>query len=118
MLYLLGIAVSDIPTYLKNRANINYSAIGASGGVSAVLFSSILINPVMDICLYFIICLPGFVLGAMYLFYSLYMGNRVGDNINHDAHMYGALFGMVFSSVLRPTFLLEFVDQLFRYFPF
>jgi len=117
-LYVLGIVISDIPSYFKHRTNVNYSAIGASGGVSAVLFSSILINPVMDICLYFFICLPGFVLGALYLIYSVYMGNRMSDNINHDAHMYGAMFGIVFSAIIRPAFMQEFLQQLFRYSPF
>ncbi len=117
-LYILGIIVSDIPTYLKNRTNVNFSAIGASGGVSAVLFASILVNPVMNICLYFIICLPGFVLGALYLFYSLYQGNRMSDNINHEAHMYGAIFGIVFTGILRPQFLSEFLGQILNYSPF
>ncbi len=117
-LYILGIIVADIPTYWKNRTNVNYSAIGASGGVSAVLFASILINPVMEICLYFFICLPGFVLGSGYLVYSLYWGKNMSDNINHDAHLYGALFGMVFTGILRPTLFGEFLQQLLRYTPF
>lgn len=117
-LYLFGIVVSDIPTYIKNRANVNFSAIGASGGVSAILFSSILVNPVMNICLYFVICLPGFVLGALYLFYSVYQGNRMSDNINHEAHLYGAIFGMAFTGILRPAFFVEFFQQLFSYSPF
>ncbi len=117
-MYVIGIVVSDIPSYLKHRTNVNYSTIGASGGVSAVLFSSILTNPVMDICLYFFICLPGFVLGALYLFYSVYMGDRMSDRINHDAHLYGALFGMAFSALLRPALLGNFIEQILRYSPF
>ncbi len=114
-MYILGIIVSDIPSYYKHRTNVNYSAIGASGGVSAVLFSSILVNPLMEICLYFFICLPGFVLGALYLVYSLYWGKNMSDNINHDAHLYGALFGMAFTTILRPVFLVEFIEQLTRF---
>jgi len=112
MLYLLGIVVADLPSYWKNRTNVNYSAIGASGGVSAVLFSSILLNPLNQICLYIFICFPGFILGAVYLFYTYYKSNNLADNINHDAHLYGALFGMVFTAILRPRFLFDFIDQL------
>lgn len=114
-LYLLGIIVADIPSYWKNRTNPSYSAIGASGGVSSVLFASILIDPLNQICLYFFICLPGFVLGSIYLVYSYFKGSDLSDRINHDAHLYGALFGMVMTTILRPRFLMEFLDQLTRF---
>ena len=84
-LYLAGIVVSDLPSYWKNRTNVNFSAIGASGGVSAVLFSTILIDPLMKIYLYFFVPIPGFVLGALYLLYSFYGGRNLSDRINHDA---------------------------------
>ena len=113
-LYLLGIVVSDIPSYWKNKTNVNYSAIGASGGVSAVLFSSILIDPLNKIYVYFI-PMPGFLLGALYLAYSFYQGKKMSDNINHDAHMYGAIFGTIFTIILRPTFFSEFFQQLMGY---
>jgi len=111
-LYLLGIIISDIPSYWKNRTNVNFSAIGASGGVSAVLFSSILVDPLNQICLYFFFCLPGFVLGVLYLVYTFYQGKNLSDKINHDAHLYGALFGIVFTIILRPAFISEFIQQL------
>jgi len=114
-LYILGIVISDLPSYWKNKANVNYSAIGASGGVSAVLFSSILLDPLNKIYLYFFIPFPGFVLGAIYLFYTYYKSNNLSDNINHDAHLYGALFGMTFTTILRPRFLFEFIEQLSRF---
>ena len=110
--YLLGIIVSDIPTYLKKRHTPNYSALGASGGVSAVVFSSILFYPMADLCLYAILCLPGFIWGAIYLIYSYYSGKKAGDHINHDAHLYGALFGIIFTILIYPSVIPLFFEQL------
>lgn len=114
-IYIGGIIVSDIPTYLKHRDNPAYRALGASGGVSAVIFSSILFNPISDICLYFFICLPGFILGLLYLIYSYYKGRQGADAINHDAHFYGAVYGIVVSLILIPRAGPNFVEQLFQW---
>jgi len=68
LLYLLGIIISDIPTYLKHRNNPNYNSLGASGGVAAVVFSSIMFAPLNEIYLMFIpIGIPGFILGILYI---------------------------------------------------
>jgi membrane associated rhomboid family serine protease len=112
MFYLLGIVVSDIPSYFKNRRNPAYNALGASGGVSAVIFAAIVFQPLQYICIYLFICLPGFILGALYLIWSYYQGKRGGDNINHDAHMYGALFGVLFCVVMYPISIKSFFQQI------
>jgi len=112
-LYLLGIVVSDIPTYLKYQNMPNYNSLGASGGVAAVVFSSIMFDPLNPIYIMFIpIGIPGFVLGALYLVYSYYQGKRMADNINHDAHLYGAIFGLIFTVMLRPGVVISFVEQI------
>lgn len=111
-LYLTAIVVSDIPTLLKYKDNPNYNALGASGAVSAVVFSSILFNPMTDLCLYGILCLPGFIFGLIYLIYSYYQGKRQGDNINHDAHLFGALYGVVITIAIWPGVIAHFIDQL------
>ncbi len=112
-LYLLGIVISDIPTYLKYRDIPNYNSLGASGGVAAVVFSSIMFDPLNPIYIMFIpYGIPGFVLGALYLVYSYYQGKRMADNINHDAHLYGAIFGLVFTVLLRPGVVVSFVEQI------
>ena len=54
--------------------------------------------------------MPAFILGAIYLIYSYYSGKRMGDNVNHDAHLFGSIFGIVFTSILRPVVLVEFVQ--------
>ncbi|TDI66212.1 MAG: rhomboid family intramembrane serine protease [Bacteroidetes bacterium] len=113
VLYLSGIVISDIPTYLKYKDVPNYNSLGASGGVAAVLFSSIMFEPLNPIYIMFIpIGIPGFVLGTLYLIYSYYQGKRMSDNINHDAHLYGAIFGLVFTVLLRPGVIVSFVQQI------
>ena len=113
LMYLLGIIVADIPTYRKYQNVPNYNALGASGGVAAVVFSSIMFDPLNPIYIMFIpIGIPGFVLGALYLIYSYYQGKRMSDSINHDAHLFGALFGLVFTVALRPGVLVSFFEQI------
>lgn len=116
--YLLGIVVSDLLSVFKHKDDPYYNSLGASGGVSAVVFSSILFFPTELICLYGFICLPGFLLGAMYLIYSYMKSDTMSDNINHDAHLAGAIFGLVFSVLIDPQVLLRFAEQIADYRPF
>jgi membrane associated rhomboid family serine protease len=111
-LYLLGIVVSDIPTFFKNQDNPRYNALGASGGVASVIFAFVIFLPLEKICIYFAFCFPGFIMGTAYLVFSWYQGKKAKDNINHDAHLYGALFGMVFCIVLHPRVVPDFIEQL------
>lgn len=111
--YLVGILVSDIPTFLKHRNNPGYNSLGASGGVSAVIFAAILFRPLTPIFFYFIpIGIPGFIFGALYLAYSYYESRRGLGNVNHDAHFYGALFGILFMIVVYPAVLPGFFEQI------
>ncbi|MFN8353438.1 MAG: rhomboid family intramembrane serine protease [Spirosomataceae bacterium] len=112
-LYLLGIVVSDLPTYFKNRNNSYYSSLGASGGVSAVVFAGIMFYPLTPIYLFFIpIGIPGFIFGALYIFYSYYEARRGGGHINHSAHLWGALFGIAFVVLLFPSAIPSFIEQI------
>lgn len=111
-LYLLAIIVSDVPTYFKHKANPGYNSLGASGGVSAVIFAFIIFEPLADICLYFALCMPGFILGALYIIFSWYQGRKSNDNINHEAHLYGALFGFIFCAVVAPSSIGNFLEQI------
>ncbi len=112
LLYLGGLLISDLPTYIKHQNHPGYSSLGASGAVSSVLFAYVLINPLGTIYLYFI-PMPGIVMGVLYLAYSWYMSKKGGDNINHDAHFYGAVFGIVYTLLLKPSIGLEFFNKLF-----
>jgi membrane associated rhomboid family serine protease len=111
-LYLMAIIVSDIPSYFKYRNIPGYSSLGASGGVSAIVFAFILFLPLEKINIYLILPVPGFILGGLYLIYSYYQGRKGGDHINHDAHLYGALFGLIFCVILYPPSVQNFIDQL------
>jgi membrane associated rhomboid family serine protease len=115
LFYLLGLIISDIPSYLKNRTNYGYAALGASGGVSSLLFGYILIAPLNEICLYFAICIPGFIFGLLYVGYSYIQSKRGMDNIGHDAHLYGSLFGLVFMAILVPSAVPNFISQISSY---
>ena len=117
LLYLGVIIISDLPTYFRHRDDPGYRSLGASGGVSSVLFASIMIMPVAPAGQgIYIIPIPfpiqPFVFGILYLVYSWYMGRRRGDNINHDAHFYGALYGVALLLALMPVAGSEFVSQI------
>ena len=112
ILYVLGIVVSDIPTYFKNIHNPGYNSLGASGGVSSIMFAFIMFRPLAELQLYFFIPLKGFIFAILYVVYSYYQGKKSGDNINHDAHLYGALFGILFCVVMRPAVVSEFFQQI------
>jgi len=96
-LYLSALVVSLIPTYLKNQNNANYRSLGASGAVSAVVFAGLMIAPYVKVGFFFIPpIIPGFVFGPLYLLISAYLDKKGGGNINHSAHLWGALYGLAF----------------------
>ena len=86
LFYVGAIVIADIPTYFKHQSQSYYRALGASGGVAATVFGSIILMPLSDICLFGLLCLPGFALGVLFLIYSLVQSKKGGDGINHDAH--------------------------------
>lgn len=112
LLYLGGMIMSVVPTYAKQKNNSAYNALGASGAVSSVVFAFILFNPLQRLCLYGLLCLPGILFGVLYLVYCYYMSRKGGDRINHDAHLWGALWGFFFTMVLKPSLFVSFFDQL------
>ena len=116
VLYIGGIVVSSIPSYVKHKENRMYAALGASGAVSAVVFVNIFFDPWNILYLYFIIPIPIVLAGVLYLWYSDYMGKKGRDNVGHDAHFYGAVWGFSFTVlsavILRPDLLTRFMDLL------
>lgn len=113
-LFLGSTVVSHIPSYVKHKSNINYQAVGASGGVSGILFAYILINPLSMLELYLFIPIPAIVFGILYLWYSYYMSKKNIDNIGHEAHIYGALGGMILITIIKPGIWVSFFNQLFK----
>jgi len=112
LLYIGGIIISSISTFLKQRGNTEYLAVGASGAVSAVVFCSIFFSPFGKILFFGVIPIPGIVFGVLYLIYSSYMSRKGGDNINHEAHFWGAVYGFVFPVMLDPSKIHIFLNQL------
>ena len=97
VMYILALIVSILPTYFKNKHNYQYRSLGASGAVSAVVFAGLMIAPYVKVGFFFIPpIIPGFVFGPLYLIISAWLDRKGGDNINHSAHIWGALFGVVF----------------------
>ncbi len=113
LLYLGGLLLSSTPSFGKHKNNAWYTAVGASGAVSAVLFSSIVISPLSGIRFIFLpFNIPAFIFGILYLIYSAYMARKAQDNIGHDAHFWGAVFGFIFTIVIKPALLISFIKQL------
>jgi membrane associated rhomboid family serine protease len=110
-LYIGALIVSNIPTYIKHYNDYDYRSLGASGAVSAVLFSFILLGPWQQIIV-LVFPVPAIIYGGLFLFYSAYMSRKGGDHVNHDAHFYGALFGMLFTIALRPDVINIFLNEL------
>ncbi|MFY0607887.1 MAG: rhomboid family intramembrane serine protease [Cyclobacteriaceae bacterium] len=115
LFYLSAIVISDLPNALKRKHEVTYNSLGASGAVSAMVFASILYFPLNEICLYGILCLPGFILGTIYVVYSYYQGRNMSGNINHEAHLYGAIYGAIFGIIIYPPAAMNFVNQILTY---
>ena len=109
-LYVGGVAFSALPAYLKHRGNPGYNSLGASGATSAVLFSYVLMLPFEELQFIFfpIFGFPAWVFGLAYLGYEYYMDKKSSDNIAHDAHFFGALYGIVFTTLLNPELVTNF----------
>lgn len=105
LMYVLALPVCLLPTFSKNKNNYYYKSLGASGAVSAVVFAYIMLNPMQGVGLIFIpVFIPGFLFGALYLLVSYLLDKRGGGNINHSAHIWGALFGIAFVIVTSQLF--------------
>ncbi len=112
-LYLSAVVISSIPSYFKHANHPHYGAVGASGATSALVFAFILFDPWQ----WFIFPpLPGVLLAIAYVAYSRYKGLQNNDNIGHDAHLYGALYGLFATLALiyflRPDVLPGLLEQL------
>jgi len=117
-MYILALGACLIPTYSKNKENYHYRSLGASGAVSAVIFVAILLEPMMGMGLIIIpkLFMAGFVFGALYLVISSLLDRKGGGNINHSAHIFGAIFGIAFmivaSRFANEPVLQNFIDQV------
>lgn len=111
LLYFGGIVAASVPDYLRHNRNPNYAALGASGGVSAVVFAAILFEPWQNLYLYGVIAIPQILAGAAYLYYSWYADRKAGDNVAHMAHFAGAVWGFVATGLMNPGLFARFVEK-------
>lgn len=109
--YLSAIVMAIMPTYFRHQKDAGYRSLGASGAVSAVLFSFILFAPWTLIFVFFI-PVPAIVYAVAYIGYSIWMDRRGGDNVNHSAHLWGAAYGIMFTVLMEPRAASTFVARL------
>lgn len=113
MLYFVSLILSDMPSVLKHKENYSYYSLGASGAISAVIFGFILHYPLAKMGLLILpILVPAFVFGILYLVYCSYASKYSRDSINHDAHLFGALSGLLICFLLNPPVLSSFFSQI------
>ncbi|MCS6794895.1 MAG: rhomboid family intramembrane serine protease [Raineya sp.] len=111
--YLSAIIVADIPVFWKNRNNAYYNALGASGAVSAIVFSAVMIEPNIRLLIFPIpFPVPGILYAVLYVAYSAYMSKNARDNIGHDAHLYGSLYGVVFTLIFFPDSISKIIEAV------
>ncbi|NMH89925.1 rhomboid family intramembrane serine protease [Flavivirga algicola] len=103
LIYLGSLLFGSLLSLYFHKNEYHYSAVGASGAVTGILYSAILLRPGMELYMFFIpIPIPAYIFGIGYLLYSIYgMKNRIG-NIGHDAHFGGAIGGYLITLILSP----------------
>lgn len=111
LLYMGSLALSDLPTIFKHKNDMWYHSLGASGAISAVIFSAILYTPRAMLYVYFAIPIPAYIFGVLYLVYCAYASKQSHDAINHDAHFFGALSGVMITIVLNHHIIAHFLQQ-------
>lgn len=112
LLYLLSIIGANLFTFARHKDNYAFASVGASGGVSGILFAFILFYPWETLYFFGIVPIPAIVLGVLYLVYSSYASRRQNSMIDHDAHFAGAVCGFVFTLILKPDLLGNFIEKL------
>ena len=113
LFYAGALVASILPTYLRNRGNSRYRSLGASGAVSATLFAFILLQPWAQI-LVLVIPMPAILFAVLYVVYEFWLERQGADNVNHNAHLWGAAYGVLFTIVMEPRVLGVFFSQLVR----
>jgi len=108
LIYFASLLFGNMLTLYIHNNDTNYSAIGASGAVTGIIYSAILLDPTLQIFLFFIpIPIPAYLFGIGYLLYSIYGMKAKSDNIGHTAHFGGAIGGYLFSILIHPSILQD-----------
>ncbi len=114
IIYFGSLVISSLPTVIKEKDNANYKSIGASGAISGVLFGYILFAPLSKIYIFLIpIGIPAVLFAVLYLGFSYYAAKKDIGNINHEAHFWGALAGVLLTVLFAPQVISIFYQELF-----
>jgi len=115
LLYIASLILSDLPTVYKHRDDYQYRCLGASGAVSAVIFGSIMYNPTSEMLIMPIpVGIPAIIFGPLYLIYCYFSSKHGRDHINHDAHLYGALSGLIIVIIFNTHVVTHFINEVSR----
>mgnify|MGYP001347643136 FL=1 len=115
VIYFGSMILSDISTIIKQKDNYGYKSLGASGAISGALFSLILFEPFQLYYVMFIpFGIPAVIFAILYLAYCYYAARHSKDNINHEAHFWGALAGIVLTILLKPQIIESFLYKIFN----
>lgn len=113
LLFLSAGVVSSVPSLIKHKNNPNYYSLGASGAISGVVFSFILFFPNSRIYVFFFpIGIPAPLFALLYLGYCIYASKYQYTNVNHDAHFWGAIWGLIFTILYYPKSIEYFIERL------
>lgn len=106
LFYFSSLIISILPTYFENKNNEYYRCLGASGAVSAIVFAGILLNPTMKIGIFILPpIIPGYIFAPVYLLLTMYLSKNKESGINHSAHLWGSLYGIIFVFTIFYFFL-------------
>lgn len=111
LFYLSAIVVSMLPGYLRHRNDSGYVTLGASGAVEAVLFAFVLFDP-WNWIIVFVIPVPAVVFAVAFLGYSFWADRRGGGKLDHNGHLSGAIYGVLFMLLLEPRIFWLFLERL------
>ena len=120
LLFTGGIYAASITEYFRNKNNPDYSSLGASGAISSIMFCFIMVSPMSQISIFFF-PMQGWIAGVLLLGISYYLIRRkrtssYTDNISHESHFWGAMFGVLFILILKPALLKLFIYQVLSAF--
>lgn len=115
LFYISALGASSIPSFIRNKDNPGYRALGASGGVSAIIFHFVMFAPWDKLLIFGIIPIPAILLGILYMVYESYMAKKGNTNIGHVAHLSGAVYGVVSFFLIFPELGMQFFSKLVNF---